>query len=119
MQIEVTQKDISEGLPGRSLLCPVAVGIRRAVMAHSVVAHRAECWPSDTIPFLTVIAGRSQIKVRIGFEALGFDTPGAVQTFMRNFDRHEKVEPLSFDLAPFNPFIFVASAETGEESCQA
>jgi hypothetical protein len=85
VKIEVTEKDISLGIPRLIGSCPVAKAIKRTI-EHSICAVGED--------FIVVQIEHAQHI----FSLYGMPPPPDVQIFVRKFDRGEPVEPFSFHL---------------------
>lgn len=81
MKIEVTQQDIDNGVPGDAESCPVALACQRTIPG---------CHD------LTV--GDDTIEFDIDGDAMAFDLPAEVATFVHRFDCKDAVAPFAFDL---------------------
>ena len=82
MKIEVTQKDIDEGVQGECTLCPIALAFKRSSN------------------FKRVYVNGKSIDVwnRCDQGIQTYELPKKAQTFVKRFDRQEPVKPFSFKL---------------------
>lgn len=82
MKIEVTQKDIDNGVQGECQLCPIALAIKSTSNFKRVYVNGKfiEVWHR----------GNQGIKT--------YELPKKAQTFVKRFDRQEPVKPFSFEL---------------------
>ena len=82
MKIEVTQKDIDEGVQGECTLCPIALAFKRSSNFKRVYVNgkTIDVW----------YRGDQGIKT--------YKLPKKAQTFVKRFDRQEPVKPFSFKL---------------------
>ena len=82
MKIEVTQKDIDEGVQGECTLCPIALAFKRSSNFKRVYVNgkTIDVW----------YRGDQGIKT--------YELPKKAQTFVKRFDRQEPVKPFSFKL---------------------
>lgn len=82
MKIEVTQKDIDNGVQGECELCPIARAVKRETKRKHVRISRehVEIWRNKS--------NGSNF----------YELPKKAQTFVRRFDRQESVKPFSFEL---------------------
>ena len=82
MKIEVTQKDIDEGVQGECTLCPIALAFKRNINFKAVYVN-----------------GKS---IDVWYPRSGgvktYELPKKAQTFVKRFDRQEPVKPFSFEL---------------------
>jgi hypothetical protein len=85
VHINVTQRDIERGIPGKSSSCPIARAVKRTRWGRSK---------------LTVTVGRFTVRaVSLGaWGASAYKLPEDAQNFVSEFDRARDVEPFSFTL---------------------
>lgn len=90
-KVEVTQKDISGGRPQRCSICPAALAVKRALKD---VAVEVEIMELETRAYLRV-PGKPD-----GWRGLSVtvDSPPELVQFVRDFDAHRSVGPLTFEL---------------------
>ena len=81
MKIEITQKDIDNGVQGECLLCPIALAFKRSSNFKRVYVHCKS---------IQVFKHGKGVKT--------YELPKKAQTFVRRFDRQEPVKPFSFEL---------------------
>ena len=80
MKIEVTQKDIDEGVQGECQLCPIALAFKRKTKLKHV----------DVSGKYIVLYRRKSNNLH--------ELPKEAQTFIKRFDGEKTVKPFSFEL---------------------
>lgn len=82
MKIEVTQKDIDNGVQGECQSCPIALAFKRTSNSKRVYV--------NTKSIDVCHRGNQGVKT--------YELPKKAQTFVKRFDRQEPVKPFSFEL---------------------
>ena len=81
MKIEVTLKDIKNGVQGKCTLCPIALAFKRSTNFERVYVNCTS---------IGVLQYGKGLKI--------YKLPKKAQTFVNRFDRQEPVKPFSFEL---------------------
>ena len=81
MKIEVTQKDIDNGVQGECQSCPIALAFKRNSNIKRVYVNT-----------------KSIDVLHYGIGVKSYELPKKAKTFIKRFDRQEPVKPFSFEL---------------------
>jgi hypothetical protein len=78
--VQMTQRDVDNGIPGDPCGCPVARALKRVFQDRRVSAGEGYIWVGPSSRRMT------------------WRTPGTVRYFISQFDQGQKVEPMTFTL---------------------